>query len=372
MKKSKLQQLFGFFLVLFAFTEFANAQATFSNGPLYIRTDNYGAVRVFTLDGLDTVQHINRISAMAAGNEGEVMDYWNDVDTEVETQIVPNSSIADYEVYGVYNNDYSGNPPSFTFTQYVYGWNDTKYILVKCNVKNNERTLTPMKFGLDIVQYMDYTWEDDNIFYDTTNGMLTQFDIHYVGIKLLSDETTSAQSFMWFDGYDTDSLYWTNMAEGTFDIDTLVTNADGGVSILAGTQQNLSAYASKDVYFAVAVGVDETDLTDNMTLAVEKYNQITSIQSDINIIPKEFVLSQNYPNPFNPTTKITFGLPQQSEISLSVYNTIGEKVAELVNGELSAGTHTFNFDASNLSSGIYFYRLETSENVITKKMMFIK
>lgn len=89
-------------------------------------------------------------------------------------------------------------------------------------------------------------------------------------------------------------------------------------------------------------------------------------------IPTDFSLQQNYPNPFNPTTRITFNLPKNSIVNLSVYNLLGEKVATVVNEELGAGVHAYNFDGSRLSSGAYFYKLDTDQISLTKKMMLVK
>jgi hypothetical protein len=89
-------------------------------------------------------------------------------------------------------------------------------------------------------------------------------------------------------------------------------------------------------------------------------------------LPQEFKLEQNYPNPFNPTTKIQFDLPLQSYISLKIYDMLGREVSSIVSEELSVGTHTYSWDASRFSSGIYLYRLVTSEAVVTKKMTLIK
>ena len=83
-------------------------------------------------------------------------------------------------------------------------------------------------------------------------------------------------------------------------------------------------------------------------------------------VPVEFRLFQNYPNPFNPTTTIRYALPNSSHVSLTVFNTLGQQVAELVNGEVGAGYHDVSFDASGLSSGVYFYRIQVrSLNAIT-------
>ena len=88
--------------------------------------------------------------------------------------------------------------------------------------------------------------------------------------------------------------------------------------------------------------------------------------------PKSFSLSQNYPNPFNPTTKINFALPKQGFVTLKIYDMLGREVRTLVNEVKSAGNFTVDFNASELSSGIYFYKLETNGFSDIKKMMLIK
>jgi hypothetical protein len=88
--------------------------------------------------------------------------------------------------------------------------------------------------------------------------------------------------------------------------------------------------------------------------------------------PIDFELSQNYPNPFNPVTTIKYSLPQSGNVKLNVYNLLGEQVAELVNGYKEAGVHTINFNAENLNSGLYIYKLESNGFVQSKKMTLIK
>jgi hypothetical protein len=92
--------------------------------------------------------------------------------------------------------------------------------------------------------------------------------------------------------------------------------------------------------------------------------------------PKKFNLSQNYPNPFNPQTKIDFELPTDSKVKVIIYDALGREIRTLINEVRTAGIYTVDFDAKNLSSGFYFYRLITGENgnesIITKKMTLIK
>jgi hypothetical protein len=102
------------------------------------------------------------------------------------------------------------------------------------------------------------------------------------------------------------------------------------------------------------------------------FNYSDIIEVEINQLPTEFKLHQNYPNPFNPSTTIKFDLPSAAFVSLSIYNSIGEKVATIVNEQLDAGTHSVRFDASSLPSGIYIYRLTAGNSVFTNKMLLIK
>jgi len=92
----------------------------------------------------------------------------------------------------------------------------------------------------------------------------------------------------------------------------------------------------------------------------------------VNPLPTEFGLSQNHPNPFNPTTEITFNLPQGARVAVEIYNVTGQKIATLAEGMYTAGMHTVTWDASEYSSGVYFYRLTTGEYVETRKMILLK
>lgn len=98
----------------------------------------------------------------------------------------------------------------------------------------------------------------------------------------------------------------------------------------------------------------------------------TSIHEPEVSVPQNYELRQNYPNPFNPSTNISFELPEQAEITLDVYNVSGQRVATVATGTYQAGVHTVQFDASNLASGIYVYRLRSGAFTQTQKMMLVK
>ncbi len=99
---------------------------------------------------------------------------------------------------------------------------------------------------------------------------------------------------------------------------------------------------------------------------------VTSINRNKVEIPEDFSLLQNYPNPFNPTTTINYQLPTNSVVALKVYDVLGREMATLVNERQSVGSHSVRFDANNLPSGVYFYRLDAGTYHDTKKLVLLK
>ena len=100
-----------------------------------------------------------------------------------------------------------------------------------------------------------------------------------------------------------------------------------------------------------------------------EYSDVVTVEIGV---PDNFYISQNYPNPFNPETRIDFTLPGKQLVSLRIYNMLGELVGELVNEVKKAGSYSVIFDASNLPSGVYFYRLQTPGFTDNKKMILLK
>jgi hypothetical protein len=89
-------------------------------------------------------------------------------------------------------------------------------------------------------------------------------------------------------------------------------------------------------------------------------------------LPTSFALQQNYPNPFNPSTAIEFQVAQAGQVSLTVYDALGKLLTTLTNSDYAAGTYSLNFDATELPSGVYFYRLETQGFLQTRMMTLLK
>jgi len=99
-----------------------------------------------------------------------------------------------------------------------------------------------------------------------------------------------------------------------------------------------------------------------------EYSEVVEVE----VVPDQYELSQNYPNPFNPSTTIRFSLPKETQLKINIYNMLGQEVAILVNEEKPAGSYNIIFNASQLSSGIYLYKLQAGSFIETKKLTLIK
>ncbi len=158
--------------------------------------------------------------------------------------------------------------------------------------------------------------------------------------------------------------------------------SDSQIEMYDGDEQEIIAQYWNDVS-ASWVTIDASIDTENNTVAFSSTDvnniivlttttSVTSKEDEITKSPSDFSLSQNYPNPFNPSTDIAFTLNNNAQVTLSIYNIVGEKVATLINEYKSAGAYTVNFNASQLSSGVYFYELKTDAIRLVKKMSLLK
>lgn len=141
---------------------------------------------------------------------------------------------------------------------------------------------------------------------------------------------------------------------------------------LSGNVIDYVSFAAMDVtqsYSRFPDGAADWYLTNTITKGAA--NTITDVEDDGNIV-SDFSLEQNYPNPFNPTTTISFTIPTTNNVSLKVFNILGKEIATLINETRSAGNYSVKFNASNLSSGIYFYQLTTDKFTATRKFVLMK
>lgn len=185
----------------------------------------------------------------------------------------------------------------------------------------------------------------------------------------------------WENKSQTVSLSWSNLDEFNAEWEFTLLDTETGIATnlrevssieiqLEGDSdkkiEDMDAYSPTDIVVRSA----DKNLESRFVLQIEP-GTLTSTPGNNNL-PEQISLNQNYPNPFNPTTNIEYSLNEASDVTLEVYNMTSQRVAVLENGTQSAGTHTVSFDASSLSSGVYMYRLQAGNTVLTRKMTLIK
>jgi hypothetical protein len=151
----------------------------------------------------------------------------------------------------------------------------------------------------------------------------------------------------------------------------------GGVYLLAGNTANWTAVNSGltnlNVYSLAVRGTDIFAGTWGGGVWRRPLSEMaTSVDQSLTGLPEQFSLSQNYPNPFNPSTTIRYALPQRSQVILTVFNTLGQQIALLQNGEQEAGYHEVKFDGNGLSSGVYLCRFQAGEFVQTSRLLPVR
>jgi hypothetical protein len=176
---------------------------------------------------------------------------------------------------------------------------------------------------------------------------------------------TGVVDFVWKRAAPAIDRYWFEIAS-----DSLFTFAASDTAV-ADTLKTMKGLASPATYWwrvrahnPVAWGASSE--TRQLTVSTSSVSDLTGV------IPTQYVLEQNYPNPFNPTTSIRYGLPRQSEVSIMVFNMLGQMVAVLVQQEQPAGYHEVRFDASTIPSGMYLYRIQAGTYVATRKLIFVR
>jgi len=153
--------------------------------------------------------------------------------------------------------------------------------------------------------------------------------------------------------------------QATENIDWIeITNGQSGVG-----SGMVNYYVSSNSFSSERTG---TITIKNNVFIVKQLGVTTSVNIDKPGLPTEFNLAQNYPNPFNPSTEINYSIPQVSFVSIKVYDILGREIRTLVNEEKFVGYYEVNFDASSLSSGVYFYRLQAGKFSDSKKFILMK
>jgi hypothetical protein len=344
----------------------------FNSGSIGVEMNYYGRIRLFQPD-LNGTLNLWSLSILVGTSPSAVFNYYLDSGIQDSTQSFFDTLNSAWGLYGSFNNSFSNLPPNVLVKTYVTGWTGAPYALIKYVIINKESFNLNALIGLDIISWIDGSYGFDTVKYVDSSDVIDIYKQNHLGFKLLSGKLNSITSFEYFDGYENNSSYYNWMTHDT--LDTLYNSGtEGPVTITSQDFQNINPGDSAIVYYGMAFGSSFVSVKAGLDSLSAKYNSIlTSVtKNNVNNSPTNFKLNQNYPNPFNPSTTISFSIPVQENVSIVIYNILGMKVATLLNEVKAAGNYTLNFNARNLPSGIYFYKLESGSYTSVKKMILIK
>lgn len=252
---------------------------------------------------------------------------------QIESRVVAPGYDYSFPVYGALHQQYSGFEIPLTFTSYAIVFDSATL----------DNSVVPSNFTISLWPSEDSSSAIIFIFpFPPTNfSSLIQppggkiCDVYFHVRWFAPDQTVFVDTAA-FDLYDTET-------------DTIIKTYT-----LSGYDDNGFVLKPEFVYgtIAIATGVDDS--------------------GDEGSVPDHFELFQNYPNPFNPRTRIGYMLPYETDVILEIYNLLGEKVIRYEGERRQSGYHEYEFDASGLRSGIYFYRIRAGDFTLTKKMLLLK
>ena len=230
-----------------------------------------------------------------------------------------------------------------------------------------------------------YFSDDNGVNWNSTSSGLVQATISDIALNQENEIFITTLGYGIYKSIDNGLTWITKMGAG-WDFSCLKISSDG--KIYAATQGNwlYESDDNGDNWFLVNGGLNDSKYILSLEITKSGFlfagmdyygiyksaNKVVTTLNEENTVPSKFELMQNYPNPFNPSTSIEYSVPSNEYVLLKVYDLLGNEVHTLVNERQSAGNYEVNFDASNLTSGIYFYRLQSGSFIQTKKLMLWK
>jgi hypothetical protein len=262
-------------------------------------------------------------------------------------------------------------------------WKNQKYFIVRFRVIAGEAGLGSLSVGAFAIPRVGAIYGGETVAYKgarKTAYFYRTGTASYWGIKALNPAVTGVNILDW-DVYSidpnadaaADSTRYAMANYTKFDSNLVAGSNGSAFNVNSGKITLNNKGDSATFYYAVGFGTTENDLFASIDSATAKYTKITtSVRRDYAVQPAGFSLEQNYPNPFNPSTSIQFSVGTSSVVSLKVYDALGREVRSLVNESLETGVYTVPVDASGLSSGVYYYTLQSGTFRASRKMQLMK
>lgn len=315
-------------------------------------------------------------------------------DTLLAEQSIPSIAVdsAGGYVYVTFQDTRNGGKDIYLTKSTDYGLSFGENIMVNKDTTNEqvEASVKTDKSGAIYVVYnewsVDSTFQDSTVYMNdiymakSTNGAdsfseSVKINKYYLGdaygynfLPRLAIDDSNMVNVVWYDhhkGYNTCNYSRSSDGGQTFS-DAIMINDE--MDSVSSALPRIAVDNNKGVY---VVWMDKRNGNDINDIFFSRNDNLTVVKNE-NYRSDKFILSQNYPNPFNPSTKIKYQIPNSGYVSLKIYDILGKEVAVLVNEEQPSGSHEINLDASNLTSGIYFYRLTTNNFTEIKRMVLIK
>lgn len=298
-------------------------------------------------------------------------------------------TIADMQAVSVFNDDGAGsNKIGIKVVLNSYSYSDflnSDYVILHYKfINTTSSTISNFHAGLffdwDLI---DGSGVDDIALWDSVNKMGYVYNQpgttpYFVGSALISHSNYHFRAINnagndggWgiYDGFS-DAEKWQSISGG---ISKTQAGAGDVSFVVASGPFTINAGDTLSISFVVLAGNNLNELQSTLLYAKQKWNQIITSANEDLYEQLSFNLYQNYPNPFNPKTKIKFTIPESDIITLKVYDLLGKEVATLINAQkLNPGSYEYNFNASNLPSGIYIYEIRSSKYHQSKKMILTK
>ncbi len=386
-------------LALFAFAMLLADQAEAQFFPhndttsVFVSTTNaFG--RIQSYDGADgryqdvEDKMIDRFYQLAGLNDNYVWNPNDDPDFNlVDTLYYEGPDSTEYFRELLMDNSFRADPPvEIGVHTLVRMFKDEKYGLARLGIVKDEdndylfsallRAKIFEEFGGETLE-----WDEDleRLYIFNNNGAigLQALTQNPVGVVLLDFEEYDSTDPLRDNARD--FFRWDLMELETFPTAPVTVGPDGGWAYMNfGHASQFETGDTLYVWFAFTHGPDLDEVDDRLDEAVTKADELGIIGEPVSIgpgegeLPARIALEQNYPNPFNPGTTIRFELSEAAHTRLSVYDLTGRQVAVLLNEQRSAGTHTVQFNAESLSSGVYIYRLQSAGQTLTRSMTLIK